>query len=369
MKRGTIATAAPMLSVVAGLAAAPTAANATTVNFSTFVNGSDIAALEGGNQSTIAFNYTGTGFVGSVYFGPDNNQLYSTNLTGGNVQHYGGAIPGFSGEVVVGVGLGQAGFSKGAVYAGNGSGNQIYFVPSSGAPVPFGTTLAAENIRQIFFDPGSSFGGKMLVTTNAGNIYSFNSAGTPTLIANTGQDTEGMDIAGASFGQYAGDLLVASEGSGEIHAISPLGVVTLLMTASGPVDIPEAETVSVVPTNLGVSGNPVEGFYVANYPVDIQKAGASEFAGLQGDAIVTSEFSSGSPVWDLSYNGDGLNTFNVSQIGTLPNQSEDGIFVTAQRVGLIGTPEPSTWAMMALGFIGIGFAAFRRASKASAAVR
>lgn len=349
--------------IVAGLAASTTTANA-TVTFSTFVSAGDIAAAEGGNDATIAFNYTGTGFVGSVYFGPNNNQLFSTNLTGGNVKQYGQPIPGFSSEVVIGVGLGQAGFGKGVVYAGNGGGNQIYMVPAAGAPVLFGATLASENIRQIFFDPGSSFGGAMLVTTNLGNIYKFNSSGTPTLLASIGQDTEGMDIAGASFGKYAGDLLVASEGTGEIHAISPGGVVSLLTTPTGgPVLIPEAETVSMVPGALGLSGNPVEGFYVANYAVDIQKAGASEFSSLAGDAIVTSEFSSSSPIWALSYNGDALGTFDVTQVGTLPNQSEDGIFVTAERVRLVGTPEPSTWAMMLVGFAGLGFAAYRRTRK------
>jgi hypothetical protein len=146
---------AVVLSVTVVLAAATTSANA-TVNFSTFVNGSDIAAAEGGNQSTIAFNYTGTGFVGSVYFGPNNNQLYSTNLSGGSVKQFGQPIPGFSGEVVVGVGLGQAGFTKGSVFAGNGSGNQIFLVPSSGAPTLFGTTGVPENIRQISLIPAAA---------------------------------------------------------------------------------------------------------------------------------------------------------------------------------------------------------------------
>jgi hypothetical protein len=31
-----------------------------------------------------------------------------------------------------------------------------------------------------------------------------------------------------------------------------------------------------------------------------------------------------------------------------------------------GVPEPSTWAMMALGFAGLGYAAFRRNSKGRA---
>jgi PEP-CTERM motif len=347
---------AAVLSVAGVLAAATTSAQA-TVNFSTFVNGSDIAAAEGGNQSTIAFNYTGTGFVGSVYFGPNNNELYSTNLSGGNVKQFGQPIPGFSGEVVVGVGLGQAGFAKGAVYAGNGSGNQIFEVPSSGAPTLFGTTGVSENIRQIFFDPGNTFGGKMLVTTNAGNIWSFDSSGHPTLIANIGADTEGMDIASSAFGPYAGDLLVASEGTGEIHAVTPGGSVLLVATG-----LTDAETVSTVPLNLGVSGNPLEGFYVANYPLDIQKAAGDQFAGLQGDVIVTGEFGSNSPVTDLHWNGSSV---VETLVGNLPNQSEDGIFVTAQRIRLVGTPEPSTWAMMLLGFAGLGLAGYRARKRAS----
>jgi len=37
----------------------------------------------------IAFNYTGTGFVHSVHFAPDSNQLFSTNLNGGGIAQYG----------------------------------------------------------------------------------------------------------------------------------------------------------------------------------------------------------------------------------------------------------------------------------------
>jgi hypothetical protein len=341
------------------------------LDFQTFVTSSNIDAAEGGNNQTIAFNYNGGAFVGSVYFGTDNNQLYSTSLTGGSVTQFGQPIPGFTGEVVVGSGLGQGGFAAGTIYAGNGQGSQIYLVPQAGAPMFFGSVPDNANVRQIFFDPGSSFGGAMLVTTSAGDIYKFDSSGTPTLLAAIGADTEGMDIASAAFGPFAGNLLVASEGTQEIHAVSPTGTVTTLLLNNGsPVQVSEVETISTVPTNLGASGNPIEGFYVANYPIDVLFAPASNFAGLQGDAIVTEEESSNSDVFDLHYDGDGTtNAFALTEFdqsgGVQLNQSEDGIFVTAQRITDVSVPEPFTLSLFGAGLAGV--AALRRRKKAQKA--
>jgi hypothetical protein len=204
-----------------------------TVTFSTFVSGPSIAAVLGQNN-TIAFNYAGDEFVGSVYVGANNDQLYSTNLSGGNVQKFGALIPnGFSGEVVVGASLGRAGFAAGDIYAGAGS--QIYHFSNNGSSQSLFATLpgAAGIARQIFFDPGNSFGGDMLVTTTSGQIYKYNSSGIGTLVASTGEDTEGMDIATSAWGPYAGDLLTSSEGSGLIRLISPGGTVTVVNHGSG----------------------------------------------------------------------------------------------------------------------------------------
>jgi hypothetical protein len=47
-------------------------AQGATITFSTFVSGPSIAAVEGQNQ-TIAYNYAGNKFVGSVYIGVNND--------------------------------------------------------------------------------------------------------------------------------------------------------------------------------------------------------------------------------------------------------------------------------------------------------
>ena len=329
---------------VAVLCASSIGANAATISFNTFVSSSSINAVEGQNN-TIGVTYAGNKFVGSVYFGANNNQLYSTDLTGGNVQQFGSPIPTANGEVVLAASLGQGGFPTGDIYTGSQANGNIYHIGNAGGAATLFTSGLAGGVRGILFDPDSTFGGDMLVTTSSGNIYRVNSAGVATVLASVGEDTEGMDIATSAWGPFAGYLLVDSEGTGNLRLISPTGAVTLIGT------VPEAETVSFVPLNLGLSGNPLEGFYVANYAVDVQFADASQFAGLQGDAVITSEVSSNSPLWDIHYDS-GSGKFSVTKLsGTLPNQSEDGIFVTTQRIIDVSSPEPSTLFLAGGGFL------------------
>ncbi len=144
-----------LLWVVILFSAVSTAARASNISFTTFVTGSSIGAVEGGNTSAIAYNYAGNKFVGSVYF---DNQLYSTSLTGGSVTAFGAPLPessGSVGEVVVGASLGQGGFPTGDVYAGSGADGKIYHYTNNGASSNLFTTLpaAAGTVRQIFLTP------------------------------------------------------------------------------------------------------------------------------------------------------------------------------------------------------------------------
>jgi hypothetical protein len=321
--------------------------HAGTPTFNTFVSSSSINAVETQNQ-TIAFTYAGNKFVGSVYTGTNNNQLYQTDLTGGSVMKFSTPIPGASGEVVLGASQNLGGFSPGDIYAGSEANGQICKISNAGAPpVPFATLpVNTGGIRGIQFDTGGKFGGDMLITTNAGYIFRVTSVGVVTQLTHiAGLDLEGMDIATGAWGTFAGQLLVGSEtGPGYLNLVDSAGNVTFVA------NVPVAETVSFVPLNLGSSGNPLEGFYVANFPTDIQFADASQFTGLLGDAIITSEDGGNSRLWDLSYNGTSFSVTPLS--GTLPGQSEDGIFVTADRIVHTSVPEPGTLLLLGAG-IGI----------------
>ncbi|HTA69002.1 MAG TPA: hypothetical protein VK776_12020 [Bryobacteraceae bacterium] len=347
-----------LLCAAALLSAVSIGARAASIDFSTFVTSSSIGAVEGGNTSTIAYNYAGNKFVGSVYF---NNQLYQTSLTGGSVATFGAPLPESSssvGEVVVAASLGQAGFASGDVYAGSGADGKIYQFNNDGSAQSLFATLpgGSGQVRQIFFDPGSSFGGDMLVTTTSGNIYKINSSGAASLVASVGEDTEGMDIATSAWGSFAGDLLVASENSGTVRLVSPTGVVTVVGSTGA---FSGAETVSFVPLNLDAT-DPLQGFYVANYATNVQFAAASNFTSLLGDAVVTDE-TGGSTMWDVHYNGSTFTITPFTFTGNRISQFEDGIFVTRQRE-VIGSPEPSSLLLVGsiLLFFGLRYILRRR---------
>jgi hypothetical protein len=104
-----------------------------TITFSTFVSASTINGLEG-QDSTIGFTHAGKKFVGSVYFGYNNNQLYSTDLSGGSVQKFSTPIPTAQGEIVLGASLDLGGFSSGDIYAASENNGNIYHLTNSGGP-------------------------------------------------------------------------------------------------------------------------------------------------------------------------------------------------------------------------------------------
>jgi len=327
------------------------------ITFTPFVTSSDLNATLS-NSAAIGFAYAGDKFVGSVYFGANNNQLYQVGLSGGAVSTFGASMAGAAGEIYVSSSLGLGGFGSRDVFAGAENQSQVFRFSNDGSVQTVFVSGLIGGVRSIAFDPYGLYGFNMIVATNQGRVYSVNSAGIATLLVNVGEDAEGLSFAPQQFGPVpAGTLVVASEGSGSLRAIAPNGTVITTIT-----QIPSAEMVSFVPLNLGISGNPLEGFYAANYAVDVIKAPASEFSAYLGHMIVTGETTHA--VWDVSWNGF---AFVSAQLGSFPNQPEDGIFVTAAILNpgceqtntcAASAPEPGTLALLTAGLA--GFLARRR---------
>jgi hypothetical protein len=322
---------------------------ARAVTFNTFTNPHPTMG-----PGTVGFAYAGNKFVGSVLQNGAGS-LYSTDLNGANVQPFapGVSLNSISGEHFVAASFGLGGFPNGDVYAADGS--SIVHISNSGAASNVFITGLSGEVRGITFDLVGSFNNNMLVTTSYGNVYKVNSGGAATLLANVGEDVEGLDVAPFcySFAGLNGQLIVASEGSGKLRAISPAGGSTDLTNGSlGPVTVASAEELTFVPLNLGASGSPLEGLYGANYTPDVLKAGYSEFLGMQGDIIVTSEAGLNAGQVSRVHWDSSLSQFVVTQVGSFPNQPEDGVFVTPKMVSL-SVPEPSSLVLLALGVCGL----------------
>jgi len=237
-------------------------------------------------------------------------------------------------EELIAISPGLGGFPAGFVYVTQGK--NIMQVSPSGSSVTLFATIPSlpPSHNGITFDHVGTFGYDMIVTAGtsahttgaSGEIWRVNSAGVATLIATvpgcptpiTCPILEGVEVAPLSFAPYGGQIIVTSENTGEVLAVSASGVVTPITTlpAWGPEDV---RFIPSDPCNFGRSGGMFfDSLYDANA---VWKFPQSDFVGLGGSALIPDEY-----------------THTIR----LLTSTGGGITVTTFQTGLPGLQEGST---------------------------
>ena len=183
-------------------------------------------------------------------------------------------------------------------------GGVVYKVTPDGLGVTTFTTIegCGNDHSGITFDHVGTFGLEMIVTCESGDVWRIDSSGTPKLVANLDlgdAEYEGPAVVPVNFGPLGGQILVADEDHGAVHAINNLGHVTL-----GVFSHFNAEAVLVVPSvpcTLGSSDAVlVSALQQQNQLV---KLSMNDFTGMGGDILIMSE--EGQGILREHWNGSG----------------------------------------------------------------
>src|SRR6476646_1650469 len=125
-------------------------------------------------------------------------------------------------------------------------GNKIWKVTPGNATLFANILGCSVDHSGITLDHTGNFGYNMIVTCENGGVWKVDGNGNRTPIASLPGEAEGPGVAPLSFGPYGGQILVADEANGQVHAISNTGVVTLNIL---PFFFGGVEAVNPVPTN------------------------------------------------------------------------------------------------------------------------
>jgi hypothetical protein len=121
----------------------------------------------------------------------------------------------------------------------------------------------------------------------------------------------------------------------------------------------------ITPSTVGNETSPGPVGFRDNHGTDL--GGADTIVPIDGACCGLLFAITNNPVWgqDALFNvwSNGANSFGFLFSGTLPTVFDVYLNQGAGTGTVSAVPEPSTWAMMLLGFAGVGFMAYRRKSK------
>ncbi len=212
----------------------------------------------------------------------------------------------------------NAGFTPRDIFVTQGA--NVYKV---GSATPFATIQGCgDDHTGITFDHVGTFGYNMIVTCQNGGIWSVDSSGTPAHIADVnGGEIEGPAVVPLSFGpppgenRYGGQILVADEDLGQVHAISNTGNITY-----GVFSWDGAEGVVVIPSNPCSFCSGGSSFFQSILNLNaIYQYPTADFSGLGGSVLVTSESGHGTAV--ITFTGT---DYNQTTFSNIPGADSEG---------------------------------------------
>jgi hypothetical protein len=238
-------------------------------------------------------------------------------------------------EEYIAISPGLGGFPGNFIYVTQGT-RIVQVPPFTGSPVTVFATIPSlpASHNGITFDHVGTFGFDMIIvagnTPPTGEVWKVDSAGTKTLIATVPGTPilESPEVAPMSFAPYGGQIIAASEdaGGGTVFAISNTGTVSTVTTW------PTAEAIRFIPPKTCSFGTTGASFFDTQYSLnEIIKFPQTDFAGLGGSALVTSE--SAGTIGLLTSSGGSI-VSSTFQTGL--QQQEGSAFVDCSVPGIVG---------------------------------
>lgn len=270
---------------------------------------------------------------------PSNFKLVSSN---GTQEIFAPSVFGLTDEIkITTVKSSYAGFVKGESFTGNGISGQIMKISPDGLTVVnpwvnLGNVGLMRGSLHVDSTPTRVWGGDLIVVTTGGYVYRINSSGAATLVTDQfrGRHLEGLVAVpdDPKYGPWAGKILVGAENEGWTIAIAPNTIAPNGSRVNGIADVRSLginpEDFDMIPSN--------QNFFAVNYANGkLIGAGASEFAGMEGDILVTQEFGS---LWRVRWNGTAFVNTELYRV----NQFEHVTFSTAGIAELPTIYQPPT---------------------------